>query len=112
VFFRAANFDAAVAILHAMTGANGLGIFAPSNGHSAALLVVAGLLLIAWLAPNTQELVRYCGPNASENDPALTERRPQMPWQPTLRWAVFIGCATGISLMSLSKVSEFLYFQF
>ena len=111
VFFRAANFDTATAILSAMVGANGYDAAAASNGGATAILVVAALLLIAWLAPNTQELVRYHGPIADESDQSAAPSS-KLTWQPTMRWAVFVGCLTGISVMSLSKVSEFLYFQF
>jgi alginate O-acetyltransferase complex protein AlgI len=75
------------------------------------MLVIGGLLLIAWLAPNTQELVAYQGPTVGANDPRTTPP-PTVTWQPTLRWAVLVGSLTGVSIMSLSKVSEFLYFQF
>jgi alginate O-acetyltransferase complex protein AlgI len=111
VFFRAANIETASAVLRAMGGANGLDASASSVGGTTAMLVIGGLLLIAWLAPNTQELVAYQGPTVGANDPRTTPP-PTVTWQPTLRWAVLVGSLTGVSIMSLSKVSEFLYFQF
>jgi alginate O-acetyltransferase complex protein AlgI len=94
-----------------MGGANRLEATTSSMGSASAMLVVSGLLLIAWLAPNTQELVGYEGPTVSAKVQGDTAP-PKVTWQPTLRWAVLIGGLTGVSIMSLSKVSEFLYFQF
>jgi alginate O-acetyltransferase complex protein AlgI len=111
VLFRAADFETAIRVLHAMGGANGLEATTSSMGSASAMLVVSGLLLIAWLAPNTQELVGYEGPTVSAKVQGDTAP-PKVTWQPTLRWAVLIGGLTGVSIMSLSKVSEFLYFQF
>jgi len=111
VFFRAANIETAFAVLRSMVGANGLEVSASSIGGATATLVVGALLLIAWLAPNTQELVGYQGPTVGANDPRAT-LPPKGSWQPNLRWAVLIGGLSGLSIMSLSKVSEFLYFQF
>lgn len=111
VFFRAANAETAIAVLRAMGGTNGLDVSVSSSGGTMAILVVAALLLIAWLAPNTQELVSYHGPAVSADDPRTTPPS-RVTWQPTPRWAVLIGSLTGISIMSLPKVSEFLYFQF
>ena len=39
-------------------------------------------------------------------------RPPPVEWKPSAAWAVAIGCLFGIALMLMSKVSEFIYFQF
>lgn len=72
------------------------------------------MLLIAWLAPSTQELVGYEGPGVSMDGSAelRVNRQVGAGWEPTLRWAVAVGCLMGVSTMALSSVSEFLYFQF
>jgi D-alanyl-lipoteichoic acid acyltransferase DltB (MBOAT superfamily) len=111
VFFRATDLDAASVMLRGMAGANGLGDSASVAESARALLMVGALLLIAWFGPNTQQLVGYEGPAGSgDARPAVEQARRT--WQPTTRWAVLVGCLTAISFMSLSKVSEFLYFQF
>jgi len=83
-----------------------------SLADSAQALTVSALLLaIAWFAPNTQELTGYMGPERGE---ARKESSPatRPTWQPSPTWAVVIGCLFGIALMLMSKVSEFIYFQF
>jgi alginate O-acetyltransferase complex protein AlgI len=110
VFFRSEDVGSAVRMLLAMAGNNGAA--GPESVDSTAALVVsAALLALAWLAPNTQELTGYEGPEGAY---ASTEARrpPPLRWQPSAGWAVAIGCLFGIALMLMSKVSEFIYFQF
>jgi alginate O-acetyltransferase complex protein AlgI len=124
VFFRSEDIGTAARMLLAMVGNNGLELPAPFANHwpglpgargpvdaATTLLVSAALLAIAWLAPNTQELTGYVGPEgayaAKEGYPPPSAR-----WQPSAGRAVAIGCLFGIALMLMSKVSEFIYFQF
>jgi alginate O-acetyltransferase complex protein AlgI len=110
VFFRSEDVGSAVQMLLAMAGRNGA--VRPELVDSAAALVVStALLTIAWFAPNTQELTGYEGPEGAY---AATEARrpPPLRWQPSAGWAVAIGCLFGMALMLMSKVSEFIYFQF
>ena len=111
VFFRAANVHVATAMSRAMIGENGFGVGALTSDSAAAIMIIAALLLIAWFAPNSQEFVDYQGPDV--NTPSVTTSKPtRWAWRPTTSWAFAIGCLTALSIMSLSKVSEFLYFQF
>jgi D-alanyl-lipoteichoic acid acyltransferase DltB (MBOAT superfamily) len=124
VFFRSEDMGTAVRMLRAMAGSNGLGLPASMANlwlglpgargpvdSAAALLVSAGLLAIAWFAPNTQELTGYVGPEGAQAA-QQAHRPPAVRWQPSAGWAVAVGCLFGIALMLLSKVSEFIYFQF
>jgi alginate O-acetyltransferase complex protein AlgI len=110
VFFRATDVDSAVAMLRAMAGINGLGL-AQSAGKSGDALLIVALLLLAWLAPNTQELVGYQGPDGATGTNTRSES-PRRSWEPSVRWALLVGCMMAFSIMSLSKISQFLYFQF
>ena len=56
------------------------------------ILVLIGLIFWAKLLPNTQELLA------------------QM--KPTWWWATLVGLSASLCLLSLNRVSEFLYFQF
>ncbi len=105
VFFRAPDVDSALRILHAMAGGNGV---VAAERSTTGLVVSGALLLVTWFAPNTQELTGYCGPTTSGE--IQSAARPL--WQPTLRWAMLTGSVFGVATMSLSRVSEFLYFQF
>lgn len=134
VFFRAANVDAAMAILHAMIGGNG--IVVPQNWDFAWYLHAAlerfgaastlglpasgfdptadspywigALLLIAWSMPNCQQLLDSYRPGL---DRPLTPPG-RLRWQPTIGWSIVVGSFGAVSMLNMSKVSEFLYFQF
>jgi len=115
VIFRAADMEAARAILEGMLGLNGATGPAGAAGARTGLLLAGAMLLVAWLAPNTQELTGYVGPSGSYDakQPAAAARpEREMRWRPEPRWAAAIGAALGIAILSLSRVSEFLYFQF
>lgn len=119
VLFRAQNLAEGVALLRSLLGFNGIVIPGEAGGKLSVLTqfgiglkswndlayipeiagtktIVFGILLVllavVTLAPNTQEIVKKMKPNAL--------------------WATGLGLMAGISLLSLNRVSEFLYFQF
>lgn len=118
VFFRAENLGAAIKMCEAMIGLNGLS-GSVSTAHSLpiaidsemGLIASLSLLTLAWLSPNSQQLTRYIGPESiyCSGDTSLPVSSP---WQPSGPWAAVVGVMFGLCIMSLSKVSEFLYFQF
>jgi hypothetical protein len=62
-----------------------------------------------WLLPNTQQIF-------ADRHPAIDDtprgRFAWLRWRSNLAWAVALGCATIIALLSVGGTSEFLYFQF
>jgi alginate O-acetyltransferase complex protein AlgI len=101
VLFRASDFSAAVAMLRGMAGLSGSGDAIIDASKAASLIVP--LLGIVWFLPNTQELTGYSPPGAV---PATSPPRMLLPW------AAALGGVFALAFLSLSKVSEFLYFQF
>jgi alginate O-acetyltransferase complex protein AlgI len=119
VLFRAKTFGDAIAILLTMFGFKGITLPGQPNGKLAflsefgidlkswesliylpevnnsknlSILVIFLTILAVSFLPNTQEIVEKFKPNK---------------W-----WAISVGILTGFSLLSLNRVSEFLYFQF
>ena len=107
VFFRAADLPTAWGVLRAMAGANGLvgAPGAPALG-AGGFAVVAALLGLAWLAPNTQQLTGYRGPGAADVLPGGWRWSAASP-----RWAVAVGGLAAVTVLCLTRVSEFIYFQ-
>lgn len=107
VFFRATSLDSAMSILASMTGQNGFGT--PSL---AAFLVPAIFLLGAVILPNTQQITNYIPP-AGTSDRHLARPIPEaLRWKLSSQWAVYVGVLFALSLMFMTQVSEFIYFQF
>jgi alginate O-acetyltransferase complex protein AlgI len=69
------------------------------------------LLFVIWFLPNTQQIMHHHKP-AIDYDASISPGTQRLLWQPTVKWALAIALLAGIALCSLSKVSEFLYFQF
>jgi hypothetical protein len=71
---------------------------------SALILILLG---VVWLAPNTQELTAYLSADGQTSAP----RPVTVP-----KWAGAKAAALGVvfafSFLSLSRVTEFIYFQF
>lgn len=72
------------------------------------------LLLMAWLAPNTQEILSRYQPVLDTYGTGEPLRRPRwIAWTPNLAWGLTICLLALISIISLrSGASEFLYFRF
>jgi alginate O-acetyltransferase complex protein AlgI len=133
VFFRATSLDNALAILRGMAGLNGMSIPAGVASYvgpsfRAALehwgvafqlgggsrfvfqyLWIIALLPLVMFAPNTQEIL-------GRFQPGLNFRASQAPmriaWRPSAGWAALAAAVTACGLLSLTRPSEFLYYQF
>ena len=125
VFFRAPTVDQALAILAGMAGLNGVSLPAGLAGYMGPVrplaeglgiayalgsgtqfvstyLWVAALSGIAFLLPNTQQFI-------DRHEPRL---KNTLTWRPTRAWAIAIGAMFAAGVLTLSSVTEFLYFQF
>jgi alginate O-acetyltransferase complex protein AlgI len=76
------------------------------------LLLSAVLLALVMLAPNTQQIMGYVGPNQRRIGRRLGGAFRWLQWAPTQAWASATGILLLYTLTQLSSVSEFLYFQF
>jgi hypothetical protein len=71
---------------------------------------IGALLLLAWIEPNTREIMaRTQAFIAATPARAIT---PALTWRIDRGWAVATALLLVVALVSLSGVSEFLYFQF
>ena len=116
VLFRAADLATALAMLWAMAGGNGFAATSTAasfaNHTVSDAIVVSALLAIAFLAPNTQQITGYEGVAEASTAAAPTVSDPPFRWRPTATWATATAVLMALGMMNLSRVSEFLYFQF
>ncbi|MCL6749543.1 MBOAT family protein [Nostoc sp. CCCryo 231-06] len=118
VFFRAENMATAFVIVKGMIGLNGL-FFSTQiieSGLTKAIIDISILLAIVWLTPNVQEWMGKYEPVFNyEKVKKLSSNSlfwSRLQWQPNQTYALVISVLTVIALLHLTKVSEFLYFQF
>jgi len=73
-------------------------------------VTLSGLALAVRLLPNVYEMMHE---HAPEIPPVPgTARGLRLRWQAGPVWGVILGITAALSLISLHRVSEFLYFQF
>jgi len=131
VLFRAPDVATAQAILCAMAGFNGLvlpEIWLARLGAAGAALTALGiefgatpalprtgvlhwiwiLLLIVWLAPNTQQIMAAAKPALG----VLNEAPSRIRWRISMPWALLTMALMLAVIVNLGRHSEFLYFQF
>jgi D-alanyl-lipoteichoic acid acyltransferase DltB (MBOAT superfamily) len=132
VFFRASSFDAAMVVVRGMFGLSGISlpdmiaartgplapwlaahgvVLTPGGGRDFAMTFVwvAALLPIVFLAPNTQQIMQRFRPALDHIDTATATR---LAWHSSPRWMLAMSVVLALGLLSLTRPSEFLYFQF
>ncbi|HEY0663492.1 MAG TPA: MBOAT family protein, partial [Thiobacillaceae bacterium] len=140
VFFRAASFDAALAMLAGMAGANGVavpnaiavrlggawqvlldvGVTSYLAGGSQFIftwLWIAALLAAVLAMPNTQQIMGRFEPamhlhraDAGDELRVMAKLHSALSWRPSAGWAVVTGVTASLAVLAMSRVSEFLYF--
>ncbi|HXJ61370.1 MAG TPA: MBOAT family protein [Verrucomicrobiae bacterium] len=119
VFFRAANFATAGRMLSSMAGGNGFG-FTSSFHAGPALTLIIILWAGVWVLPNTQEILAmfepalppHGGSKFAHGDPVAIPWLTRWQWRPTTLWAAVVAVITVFTLTQMSRISEFIYWQF
>ncbi len=131
VVFRSESFDASIEIYKGLVNIQSVFIDEPLKDHYRyrmifshyidienikIIVLLICFVFILWLLPNTQEIFSKYHPYQNDvkfsNELDNNRFYQHIKWQPSMLWAVLLSVLFIISLMSLSKVSEFLYFQF
>jgi len=122
VLFRATSFPAAWKILASMAGAHGFDVAASQLDAAGlsitdAALWVAVLIVVCGWAPNTQQIMaRYrpaLGYFAKRGLIAFDgSREPRLRWKPSFQAALVIAAVAALSVINMTKISEFIYWQF
>lgn len=68
--------------------------------------------LVAFLAPNTQEIMGRFEPALPEDGRHAQPVARRLAWQPRRRHALAVGLLFALGVLALSRPTEFLYFQF
>ncbi|MCC6916414.1 MBOAT family protein [Nitrosomonas sp.] len=134
VFFRAPDIRTAIDILGAMIGVNGISFphglahysdqfqylpFSVSfngiqwidfGGIDVPVLLAAAL--IAWFAPNTQEIFSRYDPCLEKVTPPGSLISRYISWAPSKLTGVVFAVLFVICMLNMNRVTEFLYFQF
>ncbi len=137
VFFRADSAATAFRVVGAMAGANGFAlpekylqkfglpalqleqwgvdfhVMRYFEGSNEVVHIILALLMV-WLAPNVQQMMDRCTPylNIMAKGKKLPAAPAWLTWRPSYLWAIALVVCALVSLLSMSRASEFIYFQF
>ena len=119
IFFRASNTETAGRMLKAMFGGNGFG-FHSTVALSSALIALGVAGVIVWGLPNTQEWLARFHPALGFPPPetsaaprrAIPSWLARLAWQPHPLWAALLAALAVFTFTQMSKISEFIYWQF
>lgn len=114
IFFRAADFPTAGRIISGAIGQHGLGSV---RAHAIEIAAIAIGLLIVWSLPNTQQWFwRYRPALTAAYDrvrPSRLQRMlPRLRFRPGFIGALVIATIFVVAVIHLTRVSEFIYYQF
>jgi hypothetical protein len=111
VFFRAESVTAARAVLEGMAGLNGVSRADPYYFGNPELKGLLAMFLVAWGLPNVQQLLRRYRP-VLETYPGDVPANSRLAWHPSAAWALLTAAMFIAAVVNLTRVSEFLYYQF
>jgi hypothetical protein len=113
VFFRAETLPAALVILEGMAGMNGVSKADPFWFGAPELRWLVVMFLVAWGLPNVQQLLHRYQPALEtypgEVSPPYWKR---LAWRPAAGWSLVTAALLLVAVINLTRVSEFLYYQF
>jgi alginate O-acetyltransferase complex protein AlgI len=90
----------------------GANIVTLEDWRNAGIPVVAAGLLVVWLLPNTQQIFGRYRPILGVYRGDLQALKTRFAWRPNPLWAACLAVWAAASLLSLQRVSEFIYFRF
>jgi D-alanyl-lipoteichoic acid acyltransferase DltB (MBOAT superfamily) len=116
ILFRAEDWGAATAMVSGMAGLHGFGpeLDTLKISWTKAYPILAGLLVVVWVMPNTYQLMsRYHPALMGKKSPEdklwkIVDRK----WRISVPWAYAMSFIAIAALSMLTRISEFLYFQF
>jgi D-alanyl-lipoteichoic acid acyltransferase DltB (MBOAT superfamily) len=113
VFFRAETFGAATHLLGSMFGVAPSPALGTETLLKSKMWIWFGLLLLwVWFLPNVAEITFKQLPYKEVSDERHSLENRRLGLELTPGWAVFAGLLIALAVLSLSRASEFLYYNF
>jgi alginate O-acetyltransferase complex protein AlgI len=111
VFFRADDFTTAGRMLRSMSGIDGFHLEEIRDSHARWPMAIL-LVVFVMIAPNSQQVMRMARPALGVLPLTPREQKGKFLWWPDLPWAAITAALAVASIYSLSRASEFIYYQF
>jgi len=111
-YFKAATTTGAVTMTSAMLGFDGIALNTDYISAKDFVLYATLYFAIIFLLPNTQQLFGKFEPSLEPEHREPLTWLESIRWKPDVIWALVCAAMFVAALLSMSKVSEFIYFQF
>ena len=115
VFFRAASLPDATSILGSMFGVHGAGATLRSAQYEPIAMIALTLALV-WCVPNTTQFMSRYRPGLGwrpfRGARGGVWKLNRLRWRPTVIYAIVIAAIGVLAIQQMSRVSEFIYYQF
>ena len=117
VYFRAESFQSANLIISTMFGLQHASFLETTVFSKRELLQASMMLMVLsvfiWLLPNVLQWTGYVNESDDRNCKCIPKKLKGITkYQPSAMWAIICATLMVISVLRLTQVSEFLYFQF
>ena len=112
VFFKAATTSGALTMAGGMLGLDGITLDTAIIGARSLLIYATVGFAIIFLLPNTQQLFVDHEPSLEPPRKEVRWALEKLKWSPNWQWAVICSAMFVTAMLNMSKVSEFIYFQF
>jgi hypothetical protein len=109
--FRAPDFSTARRMLIAMSGYDGFDL-GKAWIFRTRWISVLGLLAFVFVAPNSQHVMSLARPALGVVPPAPDQQGRRLLWRPDWFWCGVVVVVAIVSILYLSRASEFIYYQF
>ena len=112
VVFRATDIATAGRMLGGLTGFASTTAPRLTGSRGEVILTLLGLAAITWLLPNTQEFVQSQFAGSDHSSATDLRPAPRWAWRPTAATGALTAVLFVCAVTYLTRVREFLYFQF
>ena len=116
IFFKASSFGAVMNLLQGMVGLNGFHSNLSRIPMTNAWIYTTIFLIVVWFLPNTNQLLARFSPTLEYEEASEKNPPPASPskfaWTPRPVWVFLVVVLAVGSIVGLSRVSEFIYWQF
>lgn len=115
IFFRAESLDSVLLILSTMFGFSDnqlINVLVFEGVSAKAVSILVFLLFIVWTMPNVYEWVGYRVDEDDDVAAAPHAAKKFISFKPNRAWAVSVSALFVIAVLNLTRVSEFIYFNF
>ncbi len=112
VFYRSAHYGDLLTLLDKMFEWQTMNHFSAISHHWLQTVLILGLMLIVWFAPNSHEIMRNYKMGLPIMRMKLTPCLAWLSFSMSIPWGIVVGIGFVVSVVLISRSTAFIYFSF